>query len=80
MAPTVQKSSIECHCLNVQTLEQLADHFSLQQPANARYSDDHVPIESKNGRSLSRGQRELTRSVEPSRIELSFVEKLTRTS
>ena len=80
MTLTVQKLSIECPCLDVQTLEQLADHLSLQQPANARHSDDHVTIESKNGRSLSCGQRELTRSVEPSRIELSFVEKLTRTS
>ena len=80
MTLTVQKLSIECPCLNVQTLEQLADHHSLQQPANARHGDDHITIESKNGRSLRRGQRELTRSVEPSRIELSFVEKLTRTS
>ena len=80
MTPTAQKSSIECPCLNVQTLEQLADYLSLQQPANARHGDDHLAIESKNGQSLGRGQRELTRSVEPSRIELSFVEQLTRAS
>ena len=80
MTPIVEKLSIECPRLDVQTLEQLADHLSLQQPANARHSDDHVTIKSKSGRSLSCAQRELTRSVEPSRIELSFVEQLTRTS
>jgi hypothetical protein len=71
--------SVECLCLDVQAVDQLADHLSLQEPTYTRHGNGHVSLEAKDGRSLSRGQCELAGPVEPNRVELCFVAKLTRT-
>ena len=71
------KLSVECGSLDGKSIYQLADNLSFQEPTQAGHRDDHFAVEVEDGRSSIRGQREIPGPVEPNRVKLGLVTKLT---
>ncbi len=73
------KLSVECGSLDGKSIYQLADNLSFQEPTQAGHRDDHFAVEVEDGRSSIRGQCEIPGPVEPNRVKLGLVTKLTGT-